>query len=589
MLDKIAILSPNLMGLKQDYPAVLLRDAWLPDCKDIFFQNGTIQKYKKRLLEFDYQFPDKILNIEYYFKESANQWWSVYFTRRDIAYRDIPNKRFVFINKKYDTGTITVTNNSKIVTGSGTSWNTNAKAGDFIALKDADNTMHSNLVWYEIDTVDSDTQITLKVAYEGATETGKTYFIRKTFTGTDFDYWSITTFYEKLLATNNGIDKIIVWTGTGEVADLTCPYKARSIFTYGNRVILGFLTDIETGDVYPMGWAWSKLGDETVWGGTGEDAGMDIAIEGTGVITTFTELRGSLYIFKERSIIQAWNVETKAVFNKKLIEDGVGTMAPNSVVVEDPYIYYYCPDNTFRQFNGIKSITISDEISEIIKNLHPDYEKYIQVLEIEIYNQILWAVPYGDSERNNKLLIYDLDFAHNNWGVADMEVSCIGYYTIEEILDWNSLPFNNWIDWDWPCWNYIMGLEAFPIDLAGGYDGKIYRLNADVRDVGEDYESYFTLTTDLKNLKLLPFFKRLLNIRVFAEKEATGTLKFRIKRDTEATWQEAGEVDLSGDSDIVIRDLPVDFLARNFLIEPYSINNFNFLGCVLDYSVIGDR
>ncbi|MGE4358056.1 MAG: hypothetical protein AB7E08_05870, partial [Candidatus Omnitrophota bacterium] len=78
-------------------------------------------------------------------------------------------------------------------------------------------------------------------------------------------------------------------------------------------------------------------------------------------------------------------------------------------------------------------------------------------------------------------------------------------------------------------------------------------------------------------------------LRIFAEKKATGKLKVAIKRDTEPNWQEAGEVDLSGEGDIVIRDLPVDYTARHFFIKIYSEDDFSFLGVVLDYYTIGDR
>lgn len=585
--EKIAILSPQMLGIKQDYPSILLKEAWIPDCKDVFFHNGEIWKYKKRVPEFDYKFPDRVLAIEYYFKDSESQWWSLYFTKRDIAYRDIVGDKFIFINKKYDAGTITVTKDSDAVVGSGTAWEENVKAGDFIALKDEDNEMHSSLRWYEVKSVNSDTSITLTEDYQGDTESGASYFIRNTFTGTEFDSWSVITFHEKLIATNNGIDPIIIWEGLNRVDDLDCPYKCRQLFVYGNRVILGYI--IDGGDVYPNGWRWSGIGNEEDWGGEGSDSGMDLAIEGEGELIAFAELRGSLYLFKERGIIQAWNVESDEVFNKKLIEGDVGTQAPDSIMVIDPYIYYYCPDNTFRQFNGIKSITISDEITNIVKNLNPNFEQYIQCSESEYYGHLIWSVPYGESEINNYLLIYDLNRSHNCWGVAEMDVSCFGYYTTEAAYDWASLPYTHWVDWDWPQWDYIVGLEAFPVDLVADYEGNIHRLNADVRDLGEDYESRFQLTTDLKQLKLLPFYKRLLNIRVLTRKENSTQLNIRLKRDTEPSWQEVGSVTLESDNDIQVIDLPVDYSARNFLIEFYSNDNFQFLGVILEYVIVGDR
>jgi len=69
----------------------------------------------------------------------------------------------------YSTGTVTVTNGSKTVTGSGTNW-TLAMAGRQFRIDSA----HA---YYEIDTIDSATQLTLKYAYGGDSGSGKSYKI----------------------------------------------------------------------------------------------------------------------------------------------------------------------------------------------------------------------------------------------------------------------------------------------------------------------------------------------------------------------------------------------------------------------------
>lgn len=69
----------------------------------------------------------------------------------------------------YSTGNVTdVTNGSKTVTGNSTSWDTNVKPGESIniAYPDGDGE------WYEIDTVDSATQLTLTRNYQGASISG---------------------------------------------------------------------------------------------------------------------------------------------------------------------------------------------------------------------------------------------------------------------------------------------------------------------------------------------------------------------------------------------------------------------------------
>lgn len=69
----------------------------------------------------------------------------------------------------YKTGTVTVTNGSGVVAGTGTAWIANAKVGAGFKLPGGD--------VYEITAVNSDTQITISPAYLGSTQSGQAYAI----------------------------------------------------------------------------------------------------------------------------------------------------------------------------------------------------------------------------------------------------------------------------------------------------------------------------------------------------------------------------------------------------------------------------
>ena len=81
----------------------------------------------------------------------------------------------------YSTGTISLTNGSAAVTGSGTLWQLDA---DYPRLMEGDELVVSNgseePVPYRILTIDSDTTLTLSRNYEGTTQSGRTYIIYKT-------------------------------------------------------------------------------------------------------------------------------------------------------------------------------------------------------------------------------------------------------------------------------------------------------------------------------------------------------------------------------------------------------------------------
>lgn len=74
-------------------------------------------------------------------------------------------------NSNYSTGTITVTNGSSSIVGSGTSWatSTNCEVGEYIKLPDGK--------WYKITVVTDNTHVTIEISYQGSTLSGQTYTI----------------------------------------------------------------------------------------------------------------------------------------------------------------------------------------------------------------------------------------------------------------------------------------------------------------------------------------------------------------------------------------------------------------------------
>lgn len=87
----------------------------------------------------------------------------------------------------YSTGSITVTNGSKTVTGSGTTWNTLVDAGMLLHI--------GTERVYVVQSIDSATQLTLRDGYQGATGSGKAYSLNPTVSATVGPYgtWDYVT------------------------------------------------------------------------------------------------------------------------------------------------------------------------------------------------------------------------------------------------------------------------------------------------------------------------------------------------------------------------------------------------------------
>jgi len=67
-------------------------------------------------------------------------------------------------------GTVDVTNGSATVTGNSTTWTNQVKAGDAFSADDG-------ATWYEVNSVDSNTQITLATNFDGSTASAASYAI----------------------------------------------------------------------------------------------------------------------------------------------------------------------------------------------------------------------------------------------------------------------------------------------------------------------------------------------------------------------------------------------------------------------------
>jgi hypothetical protein len=131
----------------------------------------------------------------------------------------------------YVTGTVSVTNGSAVVTGSGTTWTTaGIVANDVFRLTEKD-------IFYKVATVDSNTQITLTTAYSQTTASGKPYSINTAWNDTWKDF---------------GADLGTKASRSGTVYIPTENYEDTVLIGRNNKIItLNTVTDTMTSDASP--------------------------------------------------------------------------------------------------------------------------------------------------------------------------------------------------------------------------------------------------------------------------------------------------------------------------------------------------
>ena len=414
------LLTTPAFGTRKNTPSMLLDELFTSDGRNMLFRNHEWYRVQKRKEEFpDMEaLPDTVMRQDYYYKAATSTGYFMALTTRDIAYRDESNNCWIFLNKDYTQGQITVATpltGERIqltIAGTGVDLSSNVQVGDFIQITD-DISKSSNLTWYEVLVVLTGNQIIVKgvIPTGWAVGGGHDYLIRMQYNMTNADLWSTMTISDRWFATN-GVDQIQHWDGVAdETTDLTeCPYLAKRLYKFRGRPIIGNLTRRDSGLAMPFAYGWGGIDNYQDWGdtaplspnykgswndetayvvddivkdgnqgwywvcnqnNTGEitsntaywvlhaeasDAGIYHVDEGIGVLTGFSDYLGFLYIFKEQCVVEAWDVGGYLVFNKILRIPEIGTNSPDSIVYTPKGIAFLANDNTYRLFNGLNRL-----------------------------------------------------------------------------------------------------------------------------------------------------------------------------------------------------------------------------------------
>jgi len=158
---------------------------------DIYYADSTSSSQYKRLVPVSMAQLDKWDRLwhtrtgtpAYWYIDPENSKYGLYRYESNPsvttdAIRILYRKKHTKMTRYYTTGTASITNGTTALTGSGTAWSTNVEAGDQIGfgeLLDASRTTDFPAEWYTVDSVDSDTGITLTSAFGETTVSGGSY------------------------------------------------------------------------------------------------------------------------------------------------------------------------------------------------------------------------------------------------------------------------------------------------------------------------------------------------------------------------------------------------------------------------------
>lgn len=271
-------------------------------------------------------------------------------------------------NSNYTTGTISVTNGSPTVTGSGTSWSTttNAEAGEYIKLPDSK--------WYKILSIGSDTSITIEISYQGSTLAGQSYTISP---------WG---------EVQGQLDN------SDSVSLLTRPQPKfienhlNRIWTLDGNSLRFSALDTSVDEEHFNDWDSSNNAGEIIIPSGGGDTG-------TGLYS----MNGYLYIFQKHAI---WEIFGNAPNNFELrtISNEIGMTDKRTLVEYDRYILFFSGKDVYL-FDGANLKNLSDGR---VNSLISDWANITSPAAVLWENKYVLSYTTSGNSYNSEALYYDI-------------------------------------------------------------------------------------------------------------------------------------------------------------------------------------
>jgi hypothetical protein len=415
--------------------------------------------------------------------------------------------------------------------------------------------------------------------------------------------WSIVTFNNLCFATN-AKDRVIYWNGEGTFQNLgdevgilfAKPYfddggtkqrlapqyitRCRRIAAFENYLML--IGPTLGGTEYPFDIAWSAIGDHTNFSegdsGIASVPGADPIVAG-GLVNDF------FIIIKEQSIYRWWATGGDGVFNLSLIQEGIGTLSPQSLInLPDGRLAFLGADKRIRAVTGTPGdvAIISDEVSDWLREIPDASRSKVAALRILGEKLTAWSIPYGaEQTTNNRTLILSDE---GQWGRLDIGALAFSAWDAEEQWTIDTIPYSTIDTIAWTTLDNDKAPNGLLYPIYAGSDGKIYRLLA----TPGGQAATLILSVDMANGGDPDAYKRLQRIRGFFRGESAGSVTLSVRGDGQADWTSWGTMNLTSTAETTLQELTGDKRARYFEIKLEG-SVFRLIGLMLEYVDSGRR
>jgi hypothetical protein len=506
MAKSSAIIQPNL-GLFLDRSPLAVPKLGLMDGYNFRIEFGRINNLNLGWTELveDLQLNGPVVWMDFFFVNGIDE-RDVFLTPTDIYNYNPTTDEITFITPIYSTGTVAVSGTA--VTGSGTAWTSStdgrlhARPGDEIAFGAADENDPA-ATWYEIDTVNGATSITLTTS-AGTIGAGAAYTIRQKFQGTVADKWYSDVFSKAGLSGNdtwyatNGVDNVIKWDGltaTAEYVDLG--FTCKVLRSYSNMMIYGAIT--VGGDYFPNDIINSDVGDpEDVTTGLSEQFTV---FPNANQITAMVPIGDNLVVYSRRNVTLVQFVGDPFIFVFRQTVSELGPIAGGLIADLGDFHEFVAPDGQYF-FDGVAIKQSAQQVwRSVLQSLDPVRLHTAHIHFNEEHGDLMWIVPLvtdpgvGDDEQPSETAFVEHyleevpDTAESPYSRRRCPFLSSSYTEQRGAVTFASLGATTWDEYTFR-WNDSFLQLAYPISIFGDVDGKIWKINTSQYADGEALPSY---------------------------------------------------------------------------------------------------
>lgn len=503
-----AVIRPNL-GIYFDRSSIALKDGMLKDGLNFRIKNGILSNLNLGWARFG----NFVLNgpvgaiINFTLNAVDNL---VFATQTDLYEYNTVSKTALYITPIYSTGTASASGTA--VTGIGTLWLSNVAVGDEISFGN-NNQTDPTATWFIIDSIDTDTGITLTTS--AGTIVDGDYTIRKLFTGNYSDLWDFDIFVdaddgaggvETQLWLTNGVDAPVRWNGIDTQVELmsSLNFTCKTLTVYSNLMIFGNITQGGTNKV-------TDIINSDV--GKPDDVSAGLASQfkvhgGTDGLNKVKVLGDILTIYSHKQITAAQFVGGDLIFVFRRISNTVGAIAGRAIADFGDYHEFISTGSLYR-FNGASITSVNNHVwRDILRRQDPLRVKQAFSFFNDQDSELFWIMPlitdtnsgsetaapekayvehYLEDVGNVDSGVHQL---HTAYSVRSFPFTAIGYYTRQVGLTWDQIS-DQWQELNFR-WDDQFFSIAFPLILVGDINGKIYTLNTNQNADGTALKSYVT-------------------------------------------------------------------------------------------------